>query len=560
MPIAIYCRVSTEEQRERQSIETQYELGQSFCKMQNLPVYRVYGDNGVSGTIPLDRRPEGSQIFRDARLGKFDELLVYKLDRLARDARLTLNAVAELEKIGVRVRSMTESFDTTSANGKLMMTMLAGFAAHEHSVIRERSLDGTNRVAHAGAWLGGIVPFGYRKAGEKATARLVVSEDPIPDMDISEADVVRLIYRMAAVERKSCFQIAAKLTELRVPCAYQRDERLVLKGKRKVRTSGLWRPGRVRNLIVTTTYKGIHEYGKRSRTKGRQTISRPVPAIVDAKTWERAQANLTAHQLFSRRSAKNDYLLRGLMKCGFCNLTYIGLANTRPNGKREFYYRCNGNQGARGIYGAHGERCPSKAVKGEALEEMVWSDILEFLRKPGAVIDRLKERMRDEVNDTGKNRDRLRRLRALLEGKSEERTKMVGLYRRGRLNDAELDQQMEEIDKDAAGLTTQIEELESKLGATESNDADLESAEALLTRLRKRLEQPLTFERKRQLVELLVGGIRVETIRDGAKRENVVTVTYRFSSAVDNCRDTRACNNCTFERVHMMEIRSKRAA
>src|ERR1017187_7168004 len=89
MAIAIYARVSTEEQRERQSIETQYELGQSFCKVQNLPVYRVYGDNGVSGTIPLDRRPEGSQIFRDARLGKFDEVLVYKLDRLARDARHT---------------------------------------------------------------------------------------------------------------------------------------------------------------------------------------------------------------------------------------------------------------------------------------------------------------------------------------------------------------------------------------------------------------------------------------------------------------------------------------
>ncbi len=60
----------------------------------------------------------------------------------------------------------------------------------------------------------------------------------------------------------------------------------------------------------------------------------------------------------------------------------------------------------------------------------------------------------------------------------------------------------------------------------------LESAEALLTRLRKRLDQPLTFERKRQLVELLVGGIRIETIRNGAQRENVVTVTHRFPSAV----------------------------
>ena len=538
MAIAIYARVSTEEQRERQSIETQYELGQSFCKVQNLPVYRVYGDNGVSGTIPLDRRPEGSQIFRDARLGKFDEVLVYKLDRLARDARHTLNAVAELEKMGVRVRSMTESFDTSNATGKLMMTMLAGFAAHEHSVIKERSLDGTNRVARAGAWLGGIVPYGYRKTGEKATARLVVSDEPIPGLDLTEADVVRMIFRMATVERRSCHYIAARLTELRVPCAYRRDDRLVLRGKRRQRTSGLWRPARVRNLIISSTYKGVHEYGKRSRTKGRKTISRPVPAIVDEKTWSKAQENLHANFLFGKRNACNHYLLRGLMKCACCNLTYIGVANVRPSGKREFYYRCNGNQGARGLYGAHGERCPSKAVRGEALEEMVWGDVLEFLRKPSVVIERLQARMRDEAGDATKNRERLRRLRGLLEGKAEERNKVVGLYRRGRLNDAELDQQVEEVDKDAAGLAAQIEEMEAKLGGTDSNGAVLEGAEALLTRLRKRLDQPLTFERKRQLVELLVGGIRIETIRDGAKRENVVTVSYRFPSAVEVCTDT----------------------
>ena len=193
------------------------------------------------------------------------------------------------------------------------------------------------------------MPYGYRKTGEKATARLVVAEEPIPGLDLSEADVVRMIYKMAAVERTSCYQIAARLNELRVPCAYRRDDRMVLRGKRKQRTSGLWRPGRVRNLIVSTTYKGVHEYGKRSRTKGRVTIPRPVPAIVDEKTWTKARENLTAHFLFGARNTRNHYLLRGLMKCACCNLTYIGVANIRPSGKREFYYRCNGNQGARGF-------------------------------------------------------------------------------------------------------------------------------------------------------------------------------------------------------------------
>ena len=75
MAVAIYLRVSTEEQRERQSIATQRESGERYTALHSLAVHHVYADDGVSGTIPLDKRPEGSQILRDAKLGKFDQLL-----------------------------------------------------------------------------------------------------------------------------------------------------------------------------------------------------------------------------------------------------------------------------------------------------------------------------------------------------------------------------------------------------------------------------------------------------------------------------------------------------
>ena len=138
--------------------------------------------------------PRAGAFSRRARRGEFNQLLIYKLDRLGRDTRLILNAVAELEKHGVRVRSMTEEFDTATATGRLMLTMLSGFAAHERDMIRERSMAGTDRLARAGAWLGGIVPFGYRKEGEDNEARLVISEDEIPGVGISEAEVVRQIF------------------------------------------------------------------------------------------------------------------------------------------------------------------------------------------------------------------------------------------------------------------------------------------------------------------------------------------------------------------------------
>jgi len=526
MAVAIYVRVSTEEQRERQSIMTQREFGERYCQLHSLSVFRLYADDGVSGTVPLDQRPEGSQILQDARLGRFDQLLIYKLDRLGRETRLILNAVAELEKLGVRIRSMTEEFDTGTATGRLMLTMLSGFASHEREVIRERSIAGTNRLAEAGAWLGGIVPYGYRKVGEKREAHLVVSEDPLPGLAMSEAEVVREVFRMAADERKSCRVIAARLNDLRIPCAYARDDRLVLRGKRKQTTSGLWRPGRIRGLITNKTYMGVHEYGKRT-SNGRPVISRKSPAIVSEEVWRKAQANLKAHFLFSARSAKNQYLLRGLIKCGLCGRTYIGTAANRPNGKREFYYRCNGAHSP-SIYGETG-RCQSKSVRGDYLEQQVWSDVETFLRDPKPVLEQLHARLQSDLKDSEQIHSQVARLEGLAAQKATERSRVICLYRRGRLTDADVDAQMEEIGNEETALATQLTELRSKVAGADSIGTTISSAQTFLARLRKRLDEPISWEQKRRLLEALVAGVQVNTVEDCGVKQTNVTVTYRFS-------------------------------
>ncbi len=217
MPVAIYARVSTEEQRERQSIETQLQAAKKYCKDHDLTVARVFTDDGVSGTVPLEKRPQGNRILAEARRGTYDELIVFKLDRLGRETRIVVNAVADLNDLGVRIHSLTETFDA-SPSGMLMTTILSGFAAHERQCIRDRSIAGTNRVAQSGAWMGGVVPFGYRKIGTRGEARLVVADEKIPGNELSEAEVIRMIYRLSAVERQSCFFIAESSSRrLRLP-------------------------------------------------------------------------------------------------------------------------------------------------------------------------------------------------------------------------------------------------------------------------------------------------------------------------------------------------------
>jgi site-specific DNA recombinase len=186
------------------------------------------------------------------------------------------------------------------------------------------------------------------------------------------------------------------LNQLRIPCAYVRDDRLTLRGKRKQRTSGIWRPGRIRGLIINKTYMGVHEFGKRS-VSGRPVILRQVPALVSEEVWQKAQTNLKAHLLFSSRNAKNQYLLRGLIKCGICGLTYIGVAARRPNGRLEFYYRCNGAHSP-SVYPALG-RCQSKAVRGDLLEHQVWAEVETFLRHPEPVLQQLQTRLESDSQD-----------------------------------------------------------------------------------------------------------------------------------------------------------------
>ena len=106
---------------------------------------------------------------------EFDQLLVYKLDRLGRETRLIVNAVAESEKPGVRVRSMTEKFDTGIAASRLMLTMQSGFASHERDVIRERSL-GHERIASV--WL---IEERAHDAARRGAQRGVTGRSPDPE-------------------------------------------------------------------------------------------------------------------------------------------------------------------------------------------------------------------------------------------------------------------------------------------------------------------------------------------------------------------------------------------
>ncbi len=140
--VALYLRVSSEEQRDRETIEIQREFLEQYRALYELEVAEVYEDDGVSGTIPLHERPEGRRLLQDAKEGRFGTVLIYKLDRLGRTLLVIVDAHDRLQEGGVALRSVTESIDTSNPSGRLIFQMLASFAEYDKENIAERTRGG----------------------------------------------------------------------------------------------------------------------------------------------------------------------------------------------------------------------------------------------------------------------------------------------------------------------------------------------------------------------------------------------------------------------------------
>jgi site-specific DNA recombinase len=191
---------------------------------------------------------------------------------------------------------------------------------------------------------------------------------------LSAAEVVRRMYRWLAIDGWSCQQVARELNELAIPTHYGRDGR----GVRWQRTRGTWASGRVRNMIVAPLFRGELRYGQRSMKPQRELIVASVEPLVSRELWLAAQATLAAHRLVPKNTHRL-YLLRGVVTCGMCGLTYIG-----SQGRADVsWYRCNGQLKERGPIAG---RCPGRSFRADHLEPLVWADVERFLRHPGDVL------------------------------------------------------------------------------------------------------------------------------------------------------------------------------
>jgi len=133
LKVAIYCRVSTDEQ----NAMTQETICREYCQRNGYEIFNVYTDTGFSGA--KTSRPAFDEMLKDMRLYKFNGIMVTKLDRIGRSLQHILSLFDEFSKKGVNFIATTQNIDTSTAAGKLQMQIIGAFAEFERNIISERT-------------------------------------------------------------------------------------------------------------------------------------------------------------------------------------------------------------------------------------------------------------------------------------------------------------------------------------------------------------------------------------------------------------------------------------
>lgn len=356
--VAIYIRVSTARQdQEGYSIPLQKERLIAYCKAKGWVVVGIFVDPGHSGSS-LDR-PGIISLIEGVEAGKFDIVLVYKLDRLSRSQKDTLTLIEDIFMANsVDFVSLQESFDTTTIYGRAMVGILSVFAQMERETITERTLMGRAGRAEEGLWHGGgTSPIGY----DYIDGELVINKE--------EAKQVRAVYNLYA----SGFSV----TEIcRRMDGYKTKH-------------GDWsHTSTVGNVLDNPLYAGtVHFDSVMVRGKHTPIIDKDVDRKVKAR-----------RERLKRMEACVDspYMLTGLIYCANCGARYF--PNKRPNGN--VVYSCH-SRAKKNKKMIKDPTCKAPHIPVAELDAVVEAKVLKLAKNPKNVDELIKKRATESSSAAG---------------------------------------------------------------------------------------------------------------------------------------------------------------
>ncbi|EEL89140.1 TPA: recombinase family protein [Bacillus nitratireducens] len=316
MRCAIYARVSTEEQAvEGYSISAQKKKLKAYCDAQEWDVVGYYVDEGISAKNT--NRPELKRMIEHIEKGLIDCVLVHRLDRLTRSVLDLYTLLDVFEEYDCKFKSATEVYDTTTAIGRLFITIIAALAQWERENIGERVRVGQQEKVRQGKYTSPRKPYGYN-ADHKEGILTIIEE---------EAKVVRSIYN-DYLKGHSATRISKRLNA--------------------TKTAGrdYWNEKAVMYILENPLYIGTLRW--RKETEHYFEVPNSVPAIIEEEMFNSVQILRESRQESHPRSQYGSYIFSGILKCPRCGRSLIGnyVVSKNKDGTKIKYkhYYCKGRK------------------------------------------------------------------------------------------------------------------------------------------------------------------------------------------------------------------------
>ncbi len=353
MNAVIYARYSSHNQTEC-SIEGQLEVCRKFAEEHNYNVIYEYIDRAKSGT--KENRESFQKMIEDSKNKTFKAIIVYQLDRFARNRYTSAIYKKQLQDMGVRVLSARENI-TDDASGVLMESVLEGMAEYFSVELGQKVRRGMKLNAENFYYNGGNVPLGYKLEivnNERFNNGIKKAIKKKYAIDKEQAEVVKKIFEMYSNDYKMS-EIIKYLNSLNLKTSYNKP----------------FNRSSIRRILENKKYIGIYTYNM-VETKN------AIPRIIDDDLFYKVQEELKRNSLApARRRAKAEYLLSGKLYCGFCKEKMTGKSGTSKTGKLHTYYACKS-------YLKH--QCEMECVRKEYLEDIVAKSCQDVLTRDNIIL------------------------------------------------------------------------------------------------------------------------------------------------------------------------------
>jgi site-specific DNA recombinase len=505
---AIYARVSSDQQREANTIASQTASLIEFAKNQDLEVPKewVFEDDGYSGAT-LER--PGLEHVRDlAAEGQIQVVLAYSPDRLSRKYAYQILLIEELARNGVETL-FVKAPQGSSAEDQLLVQFQGMIAEYERAQILERSRRGKRHRAQSGevSVMSGA-PYGYRyiRKTDEAPAAYAVLED--------EARVVRRIYEMYTVEGLSIGEITRRINAEGIPTR---------------KANARWERSTVWAVLRNSAYRGVACFGKTrasSRTRVIRPLRRrgvatpcvtsgherprdewieiPVPSLISEETFARAQELLQENKIRSRRRTIEPSIVQGLVSCQKCGYAF-SRTSTYTSARKIHYYKCIGSDSWRKLGGPVCDN--GRLVRQDLLDQIVWTEVLRLLEDPTLIQQELDRRLAAaRSSDPAKKREQSlqRELAHVVKGIE----RLLSAYQEALMSIDELRERMPALRRREQALRAELQAI-----ADQANDRAVflrlaETLTAFLARLHGAADTLSITERQR-IVRLVVKDVLI---------------------------------------------------